>query len=77
MLIKMFLFGWLLLVGAILVNIIAIKLGVETWYSFLNNIGKYGFVKAFTDASIASKIYLLIIYPLSLGFLMLIISKLK
>lgn len=77
MILRMFVLGWILLIGAIFINFIAIKLGIETWYSFLNNMGKYGFIKAISSASFVSKLFLFVLYPLFFGVLMFVLSKFK
>ena len=59
--------GWIILVTAILLNIAASKLSVDTWYPFLNEVSKTGFLKAFSKSSLLSKLFLFIIYPGLLG----------
>jgi len=65
-LIKIFLVGLGILVFAILTNLIANLLGIETWYSFINNSRENGLLY-----SIKSKwlhlMFLIFIYPLILG----------
>lgn len=41
--IKIFIAGWLILIVAILINIVEIKFGVYTWYSFIQEGQKVGF----------------------------------
>jgi len=65
-LLHIYLAGIVVLVIAILINLLAQKLGIITWYGFLENITRHGF-----SQTIISKwphlIFLLIIYPLILG----------
>ena len=65
---KIILAGWIILVAAILLNFLSVKFGISTWYPFTESIGKYGFVKAFKEVSLVSKLFLFIIYPFLLGF---------
>jgi hypothetical protein len=65
--IKILITGWVILIVAIGLNFMAYKLGILTWYSFLENIGKIGFVKSFQEISLVSKIFLFVIYPFLLG----------
>lgn len=65
--VKIFLLGWLILLVAILLNVIAARLGIDTWYPFLNNAGKVGFLRAMSESTILSKLFLFVIYPLALG----------
>ncbi len=67
MVVKIFILGWVILLVAILLNVVATRLGIDTWYPFLNNAGKVGFLKAISENSILSKLFLFIIYPLLLG----------
>ena len=55
---RYFIYGWIILIAAIPVNLIAKKIGLVTWYDFLvfkKNIG-------FLDG-----IFMLIVYPLIFG----------
>jgi hypothetical protein len=67
MIIKIFLAGWAVLIAAILLNLIAGRLGIESWYPFVEQAGKDGFLKAFSKASFISKLFLFVIYPALLG----------
>ena len=56
--IKYFIYGWIILIAAIPINLIAKKIGLVTWYDFLvfkKNIG-------FLDG-----IFMFILYPLIFG----------
>jgi hypothetical protein len=65
--IKIFITGWLILIVAILINIVEIKFGIYTWYSFIQEGQKIGFLKAFIQTSLLSKIFLFLVYPFLLG----------
>lgn len=67
MFIKVFLTGWIILIVAIIVNYIAIRMGILTWYAFLEDAVKVGNIKAFIGSSFSSKLFLFIIYPVVLG----------
>lgn len=75
MIIKVFLTGWVVLIVAIIINYIAIKMGILTWYSFLEKSGKIGFFQAVTKSPIISTIFLFIIYPAVLGLTALLTLK--
>ena len=78
MFIKIFLTGFVILIVAALVNIVALKAGISTWYPFLNDVSKIGFVKAFVETSFVSKVFLFIIYPLLLGLsAFIVLGKIK
>lgn len=68
LIIKIFITGFVILVVAIIANYIAVKLGLTTWYSFLESVGKNSLSKTIKDTSILSMLFLFIIYPLLLGF---------
>lgn len=67
LILKLFLAGWVILVAAILLNFLAIKFGISTWYPFTDSISKNGFLKVFKELSLVSKLFLFIIYPFLLG----------
>lgn len=75
LIIKTLLAGYIILIAAIIVNVIALRFGVTTWYPFLDEVGKLGFTKAFIEVSLISKIFLFIIYPLILGVSAFIILR--
>lgn len=72
---KILLCGYVVLISAIVINILALRIGITTWYPFLNEVGKLGFIKAFIEISLISKIFLFIIYPLILGLSAFIILR--
>lgn len=55
--IEIFLTGWIILVGAIIINVVAKKIGLATWYDFLEK-KKVKWYEYF---------FLFVIYPLLLG----------
>lgn len=62
-----FILGLSILIVAILLNFIATKLGISTWYDF---------VKHPKDTNAISFIWLFFIYPLCLGIVAYVVSKL-
>lgn len=73
---SIFLIGIIILIGAIIVNVIASILGLETWFSFINLIKNEGLKGAFKEITLISSIYLFLIYPFILGILGWLGSKL-
>lgn len=72
---KIFLAGWCVLLVAIILNIAANLIGVLNWYSFLENIQKFGLANAFKNTSFISIIFMFLIYPFLLGlFAFLVIN---
>ena len=61
--IRLYIIVVLILIIAILSNFIVSKLGVATWYDFLNNIAK----NEPNNYSIIDYLWLFILYPLVLG----------
>ena len=55
---RYFIYGWIFLIAAIPVNIIAKKIGLLTWYDFLVFKKSIGFIDG---------IFMLIVYPLIFG----------
>lgn len=69
---KNFLGYWLIGLGilmiAILVNLLAAKWQLTTWYDFLSNTQKLGWKSAWLKLNILNAIFLFLIYPLILGY---------
>lgn len=65
--VKIFIIGWIILLGAIVINVWAAALKVDTWYDFAKSIQSHGLKKAFTKTDPASLIFLFVAYPLLLG----------
>lgn len=61
-----FILGAGILIAAIILNFIASKLNLSTWYDFIKNPGK---------TTILSYVWLFIIYPFGLGLAAYLISK--
>ncbi len=74
---KHLLYGWIILVVAILANVAANSIGFKTWYDFLKDITSLGIKTAFTSLSVPGAIYLFIIYPGIFGLIIYLISKTK
>jgi len=75
MIFKIFIVGWAILLVAIILNILASRMGIDTWYPFFSNVEKIGVVKAFAKTSFISKLFLFIIYPSLLGLVAFIIFR--
>lgn len=67
MILKIFIAGWAILLSAILINLIAYRLNLATWYSFLATTQKIGILKALGKTPIASIVFLFGAYPFLLG----------
>jgi hypothetical protein len=61
-----FLFGIGILIGAIILNIIASKLNLTSWFDF---------IKSPKDTSFTSYIWLFIVYPFGLGLIAFLLNK--
>ena len=75
MLFKIFLAGWVVLVIAILLNLLAQRIGITTWYPFIEEVGKIGVAKAFGKLSFLSTLFLFILYPALLGLAAFLVLK--
>lgn len=73
---QVFLVGLAILVGAIIINFMALLAGISTWYTFINKIGELGLLKALTDENIISLLFLFFAYPFLLGSIGYYLSKL-
>ena len=62
-----FLLGTVILFGAIILNVFASRVGVLSWYEFLTNP---------KEVTMASYIWLFILYPLGLGIIAYLATKL-
>ena len=65
--IKYYIIGIAILAVAIIANGIAIKIGLKTWYSFLEILGDSG-IGGFKKLTVFDFLWLFIGYPLVLGF---------
>ena len=69
LLLKLFLTGIIILVGAILINALASLLNLVTWYSFLSTLARDGILPGLKNTPFLSLIFLFLLYPFSLGCL--------
>jgi hypothetical protein len=69
LMLKIYLSGLFVLVGAILINGLAGLLGLPTWYEFLSGAGQQGFWDALRALAFVQVIFLFVIYPSGLGLL--------
>jgi len=56
---RVFLAGWIFLVYAVVVNFLAMNVGLASWWTFISDFGKTN--------RIVDYFYLFVIYPLLLG----------
>jgi hypothetical protein len=59
--------GYLILFCAIILNVLAQKLGVQTWYDFLLVVSEKGFGASFSRLQIQDILFLFAGYPVMLG----------
>jgi hypothetical protein len=59
--------GYLVLFCAIILNVLAQKLGVHTWYDFLQMVSANGFAAALTRMKLLDILFLFAGYPVILG----------
>lgn len=57
---KIFLYGYLLLIFALIINFLSTKIGLTSWYNFLGSDGVYG-------TSALNLFWLFLVYPIFLG----------
>ena len=60
-----FLIGIIILIGAVIMNILASVLKIDTWFSFIDKIGN----NQTNQVSLISYVFLFLIYPFILGLL--------
>lgn len=65
---KIYVLGVWVLMVAVLANIAASMFGVATWYDFIFQISKLGFVEAFLSLKFTSVLFLFFLYPALLGY---------
>lgn len=66
-LLKILAIGWLILLSAIILNWFAHKLGMSTWYGYLNSIQDSGLSNTHQNMSVFNLAFLYLIYPFLLG----------
>ncbi|MEJ5309146.1 MAG: hypothetical protein WHX52_05205 [Anaerolineae bacterium] len=64
---KIYLAGLVVLVGAIVLNVLAGWLGLTTWYDFLGAMAKNGVAEAIKALRVWDWLFLFAVYPASLG----------
>lgn len=64
--IRLYIIGLAILIIAIIANALAIKVGLKTWYDFLNLLNEQGLC-AFNKLNILDYLWLVIVYPSVLG----------
>lgn len=62
---KIYIVGISILLVAVFLNFLAIKLGINTWYSFLDDFKE----KGFSSLNFFDYLFLFLIYPFLLGFI--------
>ncbi len=73
---KYLLYGWMILVAALAVNVVASTLGVTTWYDYVTSISVLGLKTATFSLRVHEHIFLFVIYPGILGFVVYLIMRL-
>lgn len=73
---KTYFTGILILIGAIIVNSLATAFNLPSWYAFLQKTSIGGFIEQAFRMPFISALWLLIGYPLILGFLAKIATNL-
>jgi len=63
---KLYVIGLAILITAILANFLAAKLGLLSWYDFLNHLSAKG-SDGFKEARFIDYLWLFLLYPLALG----------
>lgn len=63
---KLYIIGLVILITAILANFLASKLGLLSWYDFLNLISDKG-REGFNEVRFFDYVWLLLLYPVALG----------
>ena len=71
----MYCIGLAVLFAAIVMNTLAIKLGVPTWYDLIRAIQMHGFLVAIQNVSVSQLLFLTVVYPLVLGFVAMITAR--
>lgn len=66
-LLRIYVAGLAVLVGAIALNVLAGMIGLATWYSLLGSAGEVGVLAAIKRLTLADGLFLLVIYPGLLG----------
>ncbi|MEJ5314151.1 MULTISPECIES: hypothetical protein [Anaerolinea] len=64
---RMFLVGWIILIGAIVLNVLAGMLNLSTWYTFLQNMSVNSAGQALRALRWLDGLFLFVLYPLGLG----------
>lgn len=67
MILKIFLTGVSVLFFAVVANLAAASLNITTWYGLVEEIDDSGFLQALKAQSVASLLFLFVIYPFILG----------
>tara|TARA_R110002096_G_scaffold118987_4_gene257635 strand:+ start:314 stop:619 length:306 start_codon:yes stop_codon:yes gene_type:complete len=65
--VKIYIIGLCILIIAIIANAIVVRLGIASWYGFINLLNEEG-IKTFRIISIIDYLWLFLGYPLVLGF---------
>lgn len=66
---KIYLTGAVVLLGAIVVNAAAYYFSVPTWYNLFQLVSQKGLAEALGSLSLASALFLFLVYPFLLGLL--------
>jgi hypothetical protein len=73
---KIFFAGIAILLAAILLNMLASSLGLQTWYTFLNAIEQQGLASTLKMLKVTDYFFLFLTYPFLLGLSAYLIFRL-
>ncbi len=72
---KYLLYGWIILIAAIIINFLAGVFKIKTWYGFLSLLTETDLKTAMSNLSVIEALFLFIIYPGLFGFIIYLIAK--
>jgi hypothetical protein len=72
-----FIYGWIVLFSALLINLAARFLGMTTWHGYLEKMSDLGFYHATLSCSVPELFFLYFVYPILLGLVVLFIFSMQ
>ncbi len=75
MVLKYLLYGWMILIAALAVNVVASTLGVTTWYDYVTSISVLGLKTATCSLQVHEHLFLFVIYPGILGLVVYLVMR--
>jgi phosphate/sulfate permease len=67
--------GIAILIVAIVLNVIAMKLGIPTWHDFIGSIQGMGIMNATRSTPVPSLLFLTVVYPICLGLTAMLTAR--